>query len=607
MLRAIIYLIFSIILAFSADAGYISSPAGVRQSGTVITGDCVEWVGNNLIQDSGGTCGGGGGGGTPGGSQYSIQYNAGSGNFGGLLATDGQLLFGQATGAPAWNTVSGDFTFSDTGVATLATVNSNVGTFQGLTVNAKGLVTAATSQSYLTAPVANASLANSAMNIGGQTISLGGATTNQGNGGKIQLSTGTTTTNDCVKFDANGNTVDAGSACGSGGGDTITSPNSTLTIGGTATNTTIDFNLSNANTWLAPQIIPLGNGSTAITQSTGDNSTDIATDAFVQAQISAQVEMHDAVQAATTAALIFSPTYNNGSSGVGATLTAGTVGVLILDGYTPNLGDRLLIKNQAAPLQNGCYTVTTLGVAITTDYVLTRCTDFNQVANIDYGDTFPVLQGTVNANQQFTMNNSAFTSVGGGTSASQITFSQTSGGSQLAAGTGITIAGNTVANSGVLSFTGDGTIINNSASTGAVTDTLVNAAANSILGNNTGSSAAPAYQQSVVVQSVNTVNHAITVSSNAGTASLSFTINTFTNSSAATMAITIPTSGAVDGQMIIVRIYDFSAVAETIGWTNTENSTVTAPTTSNGSTTLPLTVGFMWNAATSKWRCIALA
>ena len=40
----------------------------------------------------------------------------------------------------------------------------------------------------------------------------------QGNGTKVQLSTGTTTTNDCVKFDANGNTVDAGSACGSGGG-----------------------------------------------------------------------------------------------------------------------------------------------------------------------------------------------------------------------------------------------------------------------------------------------------------------------------------------------------------------------------------------------------
>lgn len=45
-----------------------------------------------------------------------------------------------------------------------------------------------------------------------------GVTTAQGNGTKVQLSTGTTTTNDCAKFDANGNTVDNGSACPTGGG-----------------------------------------------------------------------------------------------------------------------------------------------------------------------------------------------------------------------------------------------------------------------------------------------------------------------------------------------------------------------------------------------------
>jgi hypothetical protein len=69
------------------------------------------------------------------------------------------------------------------------------------------------------------------------------------------------------------------------------------------------------------------------------------------------------------------------------------------------------------------------------------------------------------------------------------------------------------------------------------------------------------------------------------------------------MAVT----SAVDGQMSIVRIYDFSAAAQTISWVNTENSNATVPTTSNGSTTLPLTVGFMYNGQTSKWRCIASA
>lgn len=49
-------------------------------------------------------------------------------------------------------TLSGDTTGSGTTAitTTLATVNSNVGTFQGITVNAKGLVTAASSQGYAT-------------------------------------------------------------------------------------------------------------------------------------------------------------------------------------------------------------------------------------------------------------------------------------------------------------------------------------------------------------------------------------------------------------------------------------------------------------------------
>ena len=45
-----------------------------------------------------------------------------------------------------------------------------------------------------------------------------GVTSAQGSGSKVQLSSGATTLNDCVKFDANGNTVDAGAACGAGSG-----------------------------------------------------------------------------------------------------------------------------------------------------------------------------------------------------------------------------------------------------------------------------------------------------------------------------------------------------------------------------------------------------
>lgn len=61
--------------------------------------------------------------------------------------------------------------------------------------------------------IPNSALSNPGTTIGGQVVPLGSATANQGNGSKLQLSTGASIANDCVKFDANGNTVDAGGAC----------------------------------------------------------------------------------------------------------------------------------------------------------------------------------------------------------------------------------------------------------------------------------------------------------------------------------------------------------------------------------------------------------
>lgn len=96
----------------------------------------------------------------------------------------------------------------------------------------------------------------------------------------------------------------------------------------------------------------------------------------------------------------------------------------------------------------------------------------------------------------------------------------------------------------------------------------------------------------------------VAVTSNAGTVPVTSGVNNFTNTSAATMTITMATAGASDGQFCTVRVYDFSAAAETITWVNTENSGVSAPTTSAGSVTLPKTVTLQFNAATTKWRVV---
>jgi len=70
------------------------------------------------------------------------------------------------------------------------------------------------------------------------------------------------------------------SAIGGGGGDNITSPNSTMTIGGSSTNTTIDINLANANTWLTTEtfrtILPSANS----TYNLGSSSSGYWNDVF---------------------------------------------------------------------------------------------------------------------------------------------------------------------------------------------------------------------------------------------------------------------------------------------------------------------------------------
>ena len=83
-----------------------------------------------------------------------------------------------------------------------------------------------------------ASPSNLSMIIGGQTIFLGGATLNQGNGNRIQLSAGTPVSGHCAQFDANSNITDAGAGCGGAGGSGTVSSGTAQQIGFYAANGT---------------------------------------------------------------------------------------------------------------------------------------------------------------------------------------------------------------------------------------------------------------------------------------------------------------------------------------------------------------------------------
>lgn len=118
----------------------------------------------------------------------------------------------------------------------------------------------------------------------------------------------------------------------------------------------------------------------------------------------------NAVFAASTANYV--ATYSNGTAGVGATLTNNdTQAAFSIDGETPSVGERVLIKNQTDATENGIYSVTDAGSGVS-NWVLTRVTDYDQVAEINPGDAVLVQVGTANANSVWWQTNT-IASIGG--------------------------------------------------------------------------------------------------------------------------------------------------------------------------------------------------
>jgi hypothetical protein len=157
---------------------------------------------------------------------------------------------------------------------------------------------------------------------------------------------------------------------------------------------------------------------------------DVATKSYVDSVASGAFP-HAPVAAATAAALPAN-TYANGSGGVGATLTATADGALIVDGYTVNLNDRVLVDDEATGANNGVYTETTVGTG-SVAYVLTRATDFNQASNIITGGSFLVTNGTLHNGFTYTLTTSGTIVVG----TTALTFIQTGSIGSISAGSGL--------------------------------------------------------------------------------------------------------------------------------------------------------------------------
>ena len=184
--------------------------------------------------------------------------------------------------------------------------------------------------------------------------------------------------------------------------------------------------------------------------------------------VTAGINFHEAVHAASTASL--AANYANGTSGVGATLTADTNRAFsVLDGESVVLGQRVLIKNQTDAKQNGIYTLTTVG-SVSAPWVLTRATDAdnNPTGEMKTGDFTFVQNGTVNASVGY-INNSTASPIVIGTD--NISYTEFNAGKTVVAGSGLTEA-----TPGTLSVATGG-VTSAMIADGAIVDADVNASA----------------------------------------------------------------------------------------------------------------------------------
>lgn len=273
-----------------------------------------------------------------------------------------------------------------------STSNKGIASFNSASFDvASGVV------SIKTGGVSNSQLANSSLTVGSTTISLGGTSTSISGLTEIAID----------NININGNEISS----------TDTNGNISLNPNGTGT---VDVN--------GARITGLG---------TPSSSTDAVTKLYVD-EIAQGLSVKPAVKAATTTDL--GATYDNGTSGVGSTLTIPATATLDIDGVTQwSLFDGILIKNQTNAFENGRYYVSTIG-NISTAWVLTRCAKCDQPSEIPSMYVF-VQEGTLYSSTGWvaTVENFSGFQVG----VDDITFTQFSGAGTYLAGDALSITGST--------------------------------------------------------------------------------------------------------------------------------------------------------------------
>ena len=249
--------------------------------------------------------------------------------------------------------------------------------------------------------------------------------------------------------------------------DLVSAGNSTAVITGTGANIVGTVNANGVATLgsvVTAQVTGAGSGNLTLTAGSADDyveirptgtgqvhvggfkieslgtptaSTDAATKQYVDDVAQGLAIQAPAVAASTgTLATMSGGTvaYDNGTAGVGATLTISGSTLTAIDGVTLSTDDRIVIKDEATSAHNGIYTYTSTTV-------LTRATDFDTPTEMAGGDFVFVQQGTLYNDTGWVMTDPV-TTVG----TSDVTFVQFSGAGSFTAGAGLTLTGTVFSN-----------------------------------------------------------------------------------------------------------------------------------------------------------------
>jgi cytoskeletal protein CcmA (bactofilin family) len=353
-------------------------------------------------------------------------------------------------------------------------------------------------------------------------------------------------------------------------GNRITSVTDYATSITAVVSSTMATSIANVSSTMATSIanhLPLAGGTmTGNLILNGAPSTNLqaATKQYVDNLTAAAIHFHTAVRVESPdTAGNLNATYDNGTSGVGATLTnAGTQSALVIDGVTLNTSDRVLIYNQTNGYENGVYTVTDTGSA-STNWVLTRATDAdsyepNDNTGLDGGSYFFVEEGDTGAGEAYVCSNVGEITIG----TTDITFVLFSSALVYTAGSGINING-----SRVISTSG----VPTDADLTALSATM----ATSINNTNTNVTALSA----TMATSINNSNTNITTNTNAITS---------INSKIATVSSTLATSISNSNSAITALS---ATMATSINNTNTNLTALSATFASSISNYMPLSGG----------------